>query len=72
MIEIIYLLYGIIFFMLALMGIFIVYHIVRYSYNKINLIIMLLLFVVPFLVLMFTNFMIFSSLNLTKLFSFIK
>lgn len=54
------------YFMLAIAfiaGIFVVYHIIKYSYNKIAMLLMLLVFCGVFVILISTNYALFSSIS---------
>lgn len=55
--------------MMVLMSVFVVYHIVVYSYTDISKIIMLAIFVPVVLVLLFTNMGLFLSIPLSDIFS---
>jgi hypothetical protein len=52
-----------------LMSAFIIYHIVFYSYDATAKIIMLLIFIPVVGVLLFTNFVLFSSISLQNIFA---
>jgi hypothetical protein len=71
MIIIQFIYFAIIFFM-AISGLFIIYHMVRYSYNKLAMFLMLIVFCSVLGVLLMTNWALFSSLDLEYLVSFFK
>lgn len=52
-----------------LMSLFIIFHIVFYSYSFFSKLLMLLIFVPVAGVLLFTNFLLFSSINIERLLS---
>jgi hypothetical protein len=54
---------------MLLMSFFIVFHIVRYSYNKTAKLTMLLIFVPVVSILLFTNFILFSQIQIENIFS---
>ncbi|EKE18642.1 MAG: hypothetical protein ACD_9C00271G0003 [uncultured bacterium] len=60
-------LYYLLLFAMFLMSIFIVFHIVFYSYSFLSKLLMLLIFVPVVGVLLFTNFVLFSSIDLGHL-----
>jgi len=62
-------LYAVVMFMVAVLSLFIVYHILRFSYSKISMIIMLALFIVPVTILFMVNLVLFSNINLGAIFS---
>jgi hypothetical protein len=62
-------LYLLVFLSMSLMSLFIVYHIVFYSYTNTAKIITLAIFVPVVLVLIFTNFALFQSIPLAVIFS---
>ena len=62
-------LYYLVFFTMFLMSLFIIFHIVFYSYTTISKIITLLIFVPVAAVLLFTNLVLFSALPLDRFFS---
>jgi hypothetical protein len=69
LIPIFQILYYVIFFAVFLMSIFIIFHIVFYSYSAASKLLMLLIFVPVVGVLLFTNFVLFSSIDLENIFS---
>ncbi|MDD5396922.1 MAG: hypothetical protein PHW24_02570 [Candidatus Moranbacteria bacterium] len=69
LILILQILYGIFFLTMFLMSIFIIYHIVFYSYSTPSKLITLLIFIPVAGVLLFTNAVLFSSINLENIFS---
>jgi hypothetical protein len=69
MILLIQLMYYLVFLMMLLMSLFIVFHIVRYSYNKTAKLTMLLIFVPVVSILLFTNFILFSQIQIENIFS---
>lgn len=69
MILLIQLMYYLVFLMMLLMSFFIVFHIVRYSYNKTAKLTMLLIFVPVVSILLFTNFILFSQIQIENIFS---
>jgi hypothetical protein len=62
-------LYLLVFLAMGLMSIFVIYHIVFYSYTNISKIIMLAIFVPVTGVLLLTNFAIFQQIQLQEIFS---
>ncbi|HBI51031.1 MAG TPA: hypothetical protein DDY21_04260 [Candidatus Moranbacteria bacterium] len=69
LIPIFQILYYLVFFVMFLMSIFIVFHIVFYSYSFLSRLLMLAIFVPVAGVLLFTNFVLFTSINLKQLFA---
>lgn len=61
--------YYLVFFTMALMSAFIVFHIVAYSYSAKSKTLMLTIFLPVVMVLLVTNFILFVNLPLEKLFS---
>lgn len=68
LIPIFQILYYLVFLALFLMSIFIIFHIVFYSYSVTSKLITLLIFVPVAGVLLFTNFVLFTSISLPQLF----
>lgn len=62
-------LYGVVVFMVALMGVFVAYHIVKYSFSKSEMAITLGLFLSVFIILFISNTIIFSSIDFGAIFS---
>jgi hypothetical protein len=62
-------LYAIVMLMVAIMSAFIVFHIVRFSYSKVSMAIMLGLFIVPAAILFMASLVLFSNINLAEIFS---
>lgn len=69
LIPIAQILYGLVFLSMCLMSAFIVFHIIFYSYSVVSKLIMLLVFIPVTGVLLSTNFILFASLPLAKIFS---
>ncbi|EKE25386.1 MAG: hypothetical protein ACD_5C00180G0002 [uncultured bacterium] len=69
LVPIFQILYYILLFTMALMSVFIIFHIVFYSYTFVSKILMLLIFVPVVGVLLFTNLVLFSALPLERVFS---
>ena len=69
LVPIFQILYGVIFFAIFLMSIFIIFHIVFYSYSTFAKLITLCVFVPVVGVLMFTNFALFSLIPLAQIFA---
>lgn len=69
LVPIFQILYGLVFLTILLMGIFIIFHIVSFSYTATSKMMMLLIFVPVAGVLLFTNFLLFANLPLAKIFS---
>ena len=69
LIPIFQILYYLVFFTMFLMSIFIIFHIVFYSYSTASKLLTLLIFVPVAGVLLFTNLTLFSSLPLAQIFS---
>jgi len=69
LIPVFQILYYLMLFSMFLMSIFIIYHIVFYSYTAVSRIVTLAIFVPVACVLLFTNFLIFSSLPLDRIFA---
>ena len=67
--AIIAILYGVVVFTVVMMGIFIIYHIVKYSFSKSEMAITLGLFLSVFIVLLISNSIIFSSIDFGAIFS---
>lgn len=69
LIPIFQILYYLMLFAMFLMSIFVVFHIVFYSYTFASKILMLAIFVPVAGVLLFTNFVLFNSLPLNRIFA---
>jgi len=69
MIAIFQILYFIVFLSMLLMSIFIIFHIVMYSYSTISKLVTLLIFVPVAGVLLFTNLVIFTKIPFENIFS---
>lgn len=69
LIPIFQILYYLVFFSIFLIGLFIVFHIVFYSYSFFSKMLMLMIFVPVAGVLLFTNFILFSGINLQQIFA---
>jgi len=69
LVAIFQILYSVVFFIIALMGVFIVFHIIFYSYSVFSRLVMLAIFVPVALVLLFTNLILFRQIPLENLFS---
>ena len=69
LITIFQILYYLMFFMMTLMSVFIIFHIVFYSYTSASKMAALTIFVPVAGVLLFTNFVLFASLPLDKIFA---
>lgn len=67
-VTILQILYLLLFFSMFLMSVFIVYHIVFYSYSMFSKLITLLIFVPVVGVLLFSNFVLFSQIPLQSMF----
>jgi len=68
LIPIFQILYYLVFFVMFLMSIFIIFHIVFYSYSFFSRLLMLAIFVPVAGVLLFTNFVLFTAINLEQFF----
>lgn len=68
LVPIFQILYYIMLFAMALMSVFIVFHIVFYSYTFVSKILMLAIFVPVVGILLFTNLVLFTSLPLERIF----
>jgi hypothetical protein len=66
--QIVEILYAVIIFSILLTSSFIVYHIVRYSFSKLEMIFTLALFLVVISTLIFANFAVFSSIDFGQVF----
>ena len=60
-------LYGVIFFSIALMSVFVIFHIVYYSYSVFSKLVMLAIFIPVAGVLLFTNLILFMQIPLSNL-----
>lgn len=69
--SIIGVLYGMVVVMIGIMGLFIAYHIIKYSFSKAEMTLTLGLFLSVLAVLMVTNLVIFSNMDFSELFSLI-
>ncbi|EKE20293.1 MAG: hypothetical protein ACD_8C00023G0001 [uncultured bacterium] len=69
LVAIFQIMYYLVLFSMFLMSLFIVFHIVFYAYSFLSKLLMLAIFVPVAGVLLFTNFVLFSSLNLSSLLS---
>ena len=69
LIEIIQILYYIVFFVMSMLSAFIVFHMVRYSYTAASKTAMLAIFLPVVCVLLITNFILFSTLPFDRIFA---
>ena len=68
LIPIFQILYYLVFFAMFLMGIFIIFHVVFYSYSTTSKLAMLAIFIPVAGVLLFTNLVLFTSIPLSQIF----
>jgi hypothetical protein len=69
LVPIFQILYFLVFFSMFLMSVFIIFHIVFYSYSAFSKLVTLLVFIPVAGVLLFTNFILFMSIPLDRIFS---
>jgi hypothetical protein len=69
LIPIFQILYSLAFFAMFLMSIFVVFHIIFYSYSTVSRLVTLAIFIPVVGVLLFTNLVLFRALDLGQLFS---
>jgi len=69
LVPIFQILYYLIFLVMFLMSIFIIFHIVFYSYSFLSRLLMIAIFVPVAGVLLFTNFLLFTAVDLEQLFA---
>lgn len=68
--QIAYIFYFIILVMVILSALFIIFHIIRYSFNKVATMLMLGIFIPVTLILILINIILFSLINFENMFSF--
>jgi hypothetical protein len=67
MYQLIIILYSLIFLVFLVSGLFIVYHIVRYSFNKKAAFLMLVIFIPVFIILLISNITLFFSVDFYRI-----